>query len=355
MSHPDIWDAITRRYYKNKQQASKAIADCNKLLKYGRSARRWMPTPKPSWDANGNLLKIDFKKFDKAVQEQFNAYGQPSVITRAFMLGYGHILRNTLFGPKNTILTPIWKKKLTQYATKFLQHLEKKGWRDKVILDLFDEPNPDTIKTLTDTINLLRSIYPQWRFTAATDYVPGLKGKLNYWNFAALYPSIATPLIKQGDIVTVYNPPATRAGCSLANMRAYGWYLHRYNIKYTYQWCTNIWREWKERGGLDLNREASWLAPGPEGVRSTLRFEAMRDYLEDYELLTLLEKAIAKAKAENLKQEAITGEKLLEEAGSIARVPENETIPYLATQDVQAIPVLREKIGNYIDKIESKK
>lgn len=132
MSHPDIWDAITQRMYPDPAKAQKAIEDCNNLLKYARSARRWVVTPKPLWDKDGKLLKIDFSKFDKAVEQQFSFYNQPYVITRAFMLGYGHKLRNNLFGSKDSILTDKWKNKITSYAKLFLAHLKKKAGRIKL-------------------------------------------------------------------------------------------------------------------------------------------------------------------------------------------------------------------------------
>ena len=352
MSHPDIWDAITQRMYPDPAKAQKAIEDCNNLLKYARSARRWVVTPKPLWDKDGKLLKIDFSKFDKAVEQQFSFYNQPYVITRAFMLGYGHKLRNNLFGSKDSILTDKWKNKITSYAKLFLVHLKKKGWQDKVILDLFDEPGVEETKYIKKTIKLLRKIYPKWQFTAPTYYIPALNGSLNYWNFPHYYPSIAEPLKKQGDQVTLYNPPYVSAGCSLASMRAYGCFLHKYNIKYNYQWCINIWREWKERSGLDVNRAASWIAPGPNGVLSTMRFETMRDYLEDYELLLLLEKAIARAAEKNLIEKVKAGKALLKEAATVARVPDNELIPYIAVQNPAIIPELHDKIGEFINSVK---
>ena len=134
------------------------------------------------------------------------------------MLGYGHKLRNNLFGSKDSILTDKWKNKITSYAKLFLVHLKKKGWQDKVILDLFDEPGVEETKYIKKTIKLLRKIYPKWQFTAPTYYIPALNGSLNYWNFPHYYPSIAEPLKKQGDQVTLYNPPYVSAGCSLASI-----------------------------------------------------------------------------------------------------------------------------------------
>lgn len=132
--------------------------------------------------ADGNLTSVDYSKFDAGAEKAFRVYGHNFVIARCFMLGFGHEPRDTVFGKKAEILTPLWKRKLLAFAVDFKKHLEKKGWEKKVVFDLFDEPHPRYYSILQQTIDLLKSVSPDFRYTYAGAFTPALNGYINFWN-----------------------------------------------------------------------------------------------------------------------------------------------------------------------------
>lgn len=299
-----------------------------KLIAAHRGGERWVPSPVPEWDAAGNLTSVDYSKFDAGAEKAFRVYGHNFVIARCFMLGFGHEPRDTVFGKKAEILTPLWKRKLLAFAVDFKKHLEKKGWEKKVVFDLFDEPHPRYYSILQQTIDLLKSVSPDFRYTYAGAFTPALNGYINFWNVpmtAGNYTSRYNlrQMREKGGEVTVYNPPHYANNDLLIRVRGnYAW-LWNENINYLYQWLVNTWGEFGERGS-DNNRMASWVFPVGNRVCSTLRLEATLSGIQDYEYFSLL-----KSEKERLAEKAPALSKragmLLEQAGKLSwRTPLDE-------------------------------
>ena len=287
-----------------------------------------MLNPLPKWDAEGNLTGVDYRKFDESAEKAFHVYRHHFVITRCFMLGFGHEPRDTIFGKKEEILTPLWKKKLLAFAVDFKKHLEKKGWEKKVVFDLFDEPHPRYYSILQQTIDLLKSVSPDFRYTYAGAFTPALNGYINFWNVpmtAGNYTSRYNLRLmrEKGGEVTVYNPPYYSNNELTARVRGNYVWLWKEGITYLYQWLVNTWSELGERGS-DNNRKASWVFPVGNRVCSTLRLEATLLGIQDYEYFRLLESE-RKRLAGKVPELAGRAARLLEQAEKLAgRTPFDE-------------------------------
>ena len=307
--------------------------------------------PSAKWDAEGNLTHVDFKPFDDSMEKFIRKYKHGVIVARMFMLGYGHIPRRNFFGTAKEILTSLWKKKVLSFAKSLSAHLKEKGWNDRIVFDLFDEPNNEYAYMVNDTVKLLHTVDPSWRFTLADNYNPLFKDSIHYWNVTmeSCTPYLAEKIRKAGGEVTVYNPPGYRYTESPTLARGNYWWLWKNRISYIYQWVVNCWSEHGYTGWDDY-RYASWIAPGPEGPLSTLRLSATRDGIEDYEYLTLLRKTIPEIRKSN-PELAEQGERLLQRVSETAWTTPQEEIAVVVTQNPAVFHELHKEMGKLLDKI----
>ena len=313
------WDSWWRKFGFSKDRKT-YLAERAKIEKMAVDARgggRWLDPVRVTFDAEGNLMKADYTAFDKSVKRYTEEFKQPLLITRSFMLGYGHRLQKNLFGEAKDILTPLWKKKMLSFAKDFRKHLQSLKISDRIIMDLFDEPEEDSYGALRETVALLRTVAPEWRFTYAGSYAPPLKDVINFWNMGSNAPERELAAIRAaGSEYSFYNPPGYRDNGELTKIRGYYTWLRRVKVIYVYQWVINCWGEAGNRGWDDF-RCASWVVPSPKGPLSTLRMENTREGIEDYEYGLLLEKECARLakKAPSLAEQ---GRKLLKLADTFA-------------------------------------
>ena len=319
-----------------------------------RGGGRWLEPVKVTFDAEGNLVKADYAAFDKSVKRYTEEFKQPLLITRSFMLGYGHELRKNLFGEAKDILTPLWKKKVLSFAKDFRKHLQELKINDRIIMDLFDEPYDDSFKALRATVALLRSVAPEWRFTYAGNYAPALKDVINFWNMGSNASARELAAIRAaGSEYSFYNPPGYRDNGELAKIRGYYTWLRRAKVIYVYQWVINCWGEAGNRGWDDF-RCASWVVPSPKGPLSTLRMENTREGIEDYEYGLLLEKECARL-AKKAPRLAEQGRKLLKLADSLAGRAVGEPVGLDICGDPGAYDRFHREAGALLEKMAAVK
>ena len=344
----DFWRR-NQKYPKEKQQAVQDAVE--KMVVAHRGGARWTAMPSAKWDAEGNLTHVDFKPFDDSMEKFIRKYKHGVIVARMFMLGYGHIPRRNFFGTAKEILTSLWKKKVLSFAKSLSAHLKEKGWNDRIVFDLFDEPNNEYAYMVNDTVKLLHTVDPSWRFTLAGNYNPLFKDSIHYWNVTmeSCTPYLAEKIRKAGGEVTVYNPPGYRYTESPTLARGNYWWLWKNRISYIYQWVVNCWSEHGYTGWDDY-RYASWIAPGPEGPLSTLRLSATRDGIEDYEYLTLLRKTIPEIRKSN-PELAEQGERLLQRVSETAWTTPQEEIAVVVTQNPAVFHELHKEMGKLLDKI----
>ncbi len=304
------------------------------------------------WAEDGSVASIDFTAFDKAMETFFGRYRMKQVVLGDFTIGWGHLPRDNRFGKVDEILSPRWRARCEAYARALAAHLREKGWENRVVFSLFDEPDPKYYPLIRDTVALLKGVEPAWRFTFWGVYAPGLEGAIQVWTVPADYysPSLAARVRARGEEVWVYNPSGYCVDATAMAVRANYWWAWRERIPVVYQWTTNAWIEWTGSTTLwDAHRGASWILPGEEGPTGTLRLELTREAMEDHEYLTLLERLCADGERNGLRAPAAAGRKALAEARRIAWAPENEQAAILHTQDQVRLHALRVRLGDCIE------
>lgn len=309
-------------------------------------------SPVAKWDEKGALASIDFAAFDRSMEEFLARYRLKRVALSDFTLGYGHIPRTNRFGTAEEILTPVWRARCESYARALAAHLRARGWQDRVVFSLFDEPHAEYYPLIRETVALLKQVEPSWRFTFWGVYAPALEGTIEVWTVPASHysPSLAAKVRARGEEVWVYNPPGYGVGTTAMAVRANYWWAWREGIPAVFQWTTNAWIEWTRSTTLwDAQRNASWVLPGDDGPAGTLRWELTREGLEDYEYLTLLSRLVAQAEKRGLKAPAAAGTEALGAARKVAWSPPDEKVAMLHTQDQGQLHAVRARVGDAIE------
>ena len=344
------WDFWWRKYGFNKQNYKNEYEKLRKMVIDARGGGRWLASPRATFDAQGNLLKVDYSDFDNSVKLYTAVYKQPLLIARCFMLGYGHKLQKNFFGSAQDIMTPLWQKKMLNFAKDFRKHLQTLKISDRIVMDLFDEPEEDSFKVINETVKLLRSVAPEWRFTYAGNYRSPVSDAIDFWNTSGSISLRDAAQIKaKGGEYSFYNPPVYKDNGELVKVRGYYNYLWNEKIRYVYQWVINCWAE-SGNPGWDESRSASWTVPSTDGPLSTLRMENTREGIEDYEYCAKLEKECARvnSKAPAL---AAAGRALLEKASKLNGRSAADEIHIIISNDPDAYETLHREAGELLEKM----
>ena len=345
----DPWRQCVEKHYGKDKTAAVWPPFCEHLAEH--RAAPLHPAgggPTAAWDDQGKLTSFDGAPLDAALEAYWRDYRMPVAVLGTFTLGWGHLPRDNRFGKAADILSPLWQARCASYATALRDHLRAKGWADKVVFSLFDEPSPEYYPLITGTVGLLRGIAPEWRFTYWGNHAPQLDGAIRVWTIPmeSYTPRLAQSLRARGDTLWVYNPPGYRVSSSALAARMAYWWMWREHVDAVYQWTITAWVEWTGNEHFwDPYRNASWVVPGPEAPLDTVRFELAREGLEDYEYLVLLEKLTTQAETRGLRDAAAAGQRLLEESRGIAWAPEDGRTAILHTRDPRLVHDLRDRLG----------
>lgn len=189
------------------------------------------------------------------------------------------------------------------------EHLRQKGWLERCLIHVADEPievNVDSWKQLSERVKRLA---PDLRRIDAI-HVPNLEGYLEVWvpqlNFLEQWFNQFQRVQARGAELWFYvawvpqgKYPNRLIDYPLIKTRILHWLNHWTGATGFLHWGYNFWGQPFDE---QLAPGDNWIVyPGKDAPRSSLRYEAMREGIEDYEYLCLLEEAAAQvAKRLNL-------------------------------------------------------
>jgi glycosyl hydrolase family 123 len=276
---------------------------------------------------NKDKFFFEFSKFDQFVQtfidegtlgriegghiggRMGNWYAQFGVITPYF--------RNDSLKFKNMAITDSSAQNFySQFIPALVAHLKEKGW-DKIYLQhICDEPEPGNEKTYADIASYIKSISPDIKIIDAVHshgvnntvdvWVPELEMYDSNYNFYTERKNAGneiwfyTCLAPQGDYANRF------IELPLIKTRILHWINFRFGATGYLHWGWDFWSDncleetagiIPEAGNIMPGGDAFITYPGNGKILSSIRLEAMRDGIVDYELLKLLEEkkpAIAK-------------------------------------------------------------
>ncbi len=179
------------------------------------------------------------------------------------------------------------------------EHLRQKGWLQRCMIHVADEPievNVDSWKMLSERVKRLA---PDLRRIDAI-HVPHLEGYLEVWvpqlNFLEQWFQQFRRAQDRGAELWFYvawlpqgKYPNRLIDYPLIKTRILHWFNHWTGTTGFLHWGYNFWGQPFDE---QLAPGDNWIVyPGKEAPRSSLRYEAMREGIEDYEYLCLLEDA----------------------------------------------------------------
>jgi len=216
--------------------------------------------------------------------------------------------------------SPEWQDTVVRFFRLAREHFTQKGWAERAYLQAYDEPGNDA-ELLSNIIRfhtLAREGWPGLRtlITAPVTF-GGLGDNLGIW--CPLTPHYddakAAAARAKGQEVWWYvccGPTAPWANFFLdqpgAAHRVLFWQTFGRKSDGLLYWGVNHWPDFAGRGMDPLPAEKKWpvaawndggrngdgyfLYPGPDGPLTSLRFEIMREGVEDYDCLRMLEKLL---------------------------------------------------------------
>jgi len=197
---------------------------------------------------------------------------------------------------------------IEQFLPGLVKHLREKGWLEKSMLHIADEPIPVNVESWKQASRRVRAAAPQLRRIDAI-HVPGLPGDLEIWvpqlNFFDEYYDSLRQAQQRGEcelwFYTAWVPqgeyPNRLMDFPLIKPRLLHWVNFLYGATGYLHWGLNWWD--LKQGTFSPGDE--WIVyPGRNGPRGSLRWEAMRDGLEDYEYFQLLAAKRGQARAMEL-------------------------------------------------------
>ena len=306
-------------------------------------------------------IKLDFSKFNEAGRKYFDEYGFTGYNLRLKGLGSGTYYERE-YGRFEGFEqgTPEYNRLMERYLSQMQDNLRKQGWLGKEYIYWFDEPNEPDYEFVKGTNALIKKYAPEIK-TFLTEHVAGQdisdvtdisctiwhkldhekikkmneKG-LEHWSYLCCWPK--SPWLSEF------------IDHDAINMRMWLWASYKHQLKGILMWETTYWNSeaaspaghlqnpWEEAMsfvngyGWPQGKQTIWgngdgryfypnnRRPGIEKSTHTdkpipsLRLELLRDGIEDYEYMIILQKTIEKA--------GKSKDKLVKEASALLAIPE---------------------------------
>jgi hypothetical protein len=335
-------------------------------------------------------VKIGWEAFDAAAQKYLDGMNLNAFMLQVQGLGGGtfhHRVEGSFGGAK--VGTPEYERLIGDYLKQLETHLKEKGWLKKAYVYWFDEPDPKDYAFVVDVMKRMKQHAPGLCRMLTEQPEKDLLGHVDLW--CGLTPEWKRETVAErraaGEEVWWYvccGPKAPYIGLFIEHpgveLRLWGWQSWQYGVQGILIWQTNYWTSGT---AFPKTLQDPWQDPMsyvsgygvPEGAKqfwgngdgrffypprrdpnqagepviappiSSLRWEALRDGVEDYEYFVLLKEAIEKARG---KADAAT----LNEAQALLTVPaeiSKDTTTF--TKDVRPMLEHRRQIARMIERL----
>lgn len=273
-------------------------------------------------DGKGNLT-FDFSRLDRWV-ELFTKAGVIGYIEGSHLGGRGQWEAPdfdahwpTIFIPDGSlrknpsvkVTSEEYRKFLSAFLPALQKHLEEKGLLDVYFQHLCDEPIPVNAESYKKLASCVREFAPKLKIIDAC-MCTEIAGVIDVWVPLTDHYNREKAFFqgrqKAGDQVWFYTCLAPKGkymnrfiDYPLIDVRLLHWVNYKYGLTGYLHWGLNFWKSDDPFGHLEPDwgggnhlppGDSHIIYPGKRGPISSIRFEALRDGVEDFELLKLLEK-----------------------------------------------------------------
>ncbi len=259
-------------------------------------------------------LKFDFVRFDEWA-EIFWHTGKMDLLETGFVATFGEggwssrevVLRDFRVRKEatNQRITVPGKEYLRQFLPAFENHLKDKGWLEKTIFHIADEPSNHNVMDWRQASEYVHRYAPSLRRIDAIETTHCFD-RLEIWvpklDYLATWYDVYKKAQNQGNELWFYTVgifqkgslPNKTVDVALMESRILHWLNYRFGLKGYLHWGLNAWTDdpflspGKHRGD-------GWhVYPKKEGLINSLRWEQMRNGIQDYEYFWTLENKISK-------------------------------------------------------------
>jgi hypothetical protein len=338
-------------------------------------------------------VKFDWTAWDNAMRRAIDFYHFNSFQLHIPGLGGGTF--HSRYEPELlgfTENTPHYKTLFASYCSQIQEHLQAKGWLDEAFVYWFDEPDPKDYKFVANGFAKLKSAAPDINRMLTEQVEPNLIGGPNIW--CPVSPNYkhepAEERRKQGEKFWWYICCGPKEPyCTLfidhpgTELRVWLWQTWQRKIDGILVWQTNYWTSsaaypkpeepqnpyedpmsWVSGYSTPEGKKEPWgngdgrfiypteaaadaKPPSPvlEGPVESIRWEMLRDGIEDYEYLAVLDRLL------KTKKDKLTADQYQQYAALLI-VPENITRDMTTfTKDPASIEARRDKIARAIARL----
>ena len=298
------------------------------------------PPTLPALDRKKLRVKFDFSAWDKAMEQAIDYYHFNSFRQSIPGLGGGtfHARHDPqLLGFSED--TPHYKAMFTSYCSQLQEHLRSKGWLDEAFVYWFDEPAPRDYEFVMNGFRKLKNAAPDINRMLTEQVEPKLIGGPNIWCPISHHYKYepAERRRRHGEKFWWYVCTGPKAPyCTLfidhpaTELRVWLWQTWKRKIDGILVWQTNYWtssaaypdpqhpqnpyedpmgwvsgystpkgnkRPWGNGDGRfiyppEAAADAHPAAPVLDGPVDSIRWEMLRDGIEDYEYLAILKRLL---------------------------------------------------------------
>lgn len=208
------------------------------------------------------------------------------------------------------VLLPIEDERARNFLEQFLPalktHLEEKGWLDRYMQHVADEPTSKNAPSYRAISDYIRKYLPGVKILDAVLTSKELTGTIDVWipvlDVLHRDHGFYQQLQKEGKEVWFYTCVVPRGSYAnrfielpLIQTRYLHWINYKYDVTGYLHWGLNFWE--KDQLQADASRDRGKLPagdnciiyPGYRKLYSSIRFETMRDGIDDYQLMKMLE------------------------------------------------------------------
>lgn len=300
----------------------------------------------------GGQIKLDFSDFDQAVQKYFPLFN-------SFMLPN--------FGLGNTAgldMGADYPRLKVEYMRMVAEHLLNKGQLAKGYNYIYDEPAPEQYSSVVEEAKLNRMADQRIKVLLTEQVEPDLVGSVDIWSpiIDSYQEQPAKAQQAKGDEVWWYvccgphHPyPNNFIDYSAVDQRILPWISWKNGVNGILYWQTTYWRDnpydtamsyTPDGKGMWGNGDGRLLYPPVKKASAkfvnkapvpSVRWEMIREGIEDYDYFALLSDNIAKAKAAGKSADAVAkAENALKLVGDCAKSRTEYTTDPLALEKVRS-------------------
>ncbi len=267
-------------------------------------------------EADGRL-KFDFSRFDKWADVFWNTE-RMDLLETGFVARFGEggwssreiVLRDFRVQKESTnqVITIPGKEFLPQFLPALENHLREKGWLEKTVFHIADEPSNHNVMSWREASEYIHRYAPALRRIDAIETTHCFD-RLEIWvpklDYLATWYDAYRRAQSQGYELWFYTVgifqkgsyPNKTVDVPLIESRILHWLNYRFGLKGYLHWGFNHWTD-DPFAAPGRHRGDGWhVYPKKNGLINSLRWEQMRNGIQDYEYLWMLENKIRNIKA----------------------------------------------------------